>query len=75
MLACRDSPTVSLPFLRHYPTFGLHYIDYALPQAYNVSLRAPCERWEWVLQNDPKALPLGLLQGARACEALVRPQA
>ena len=35
-----------LVFLRHYPTFGLHYIDYALPQAYNVCVMAPCEGWE-----------------------------
>jgi len=35
----------TLPFLRHYLTFGLHYIDYALPQAYNVFvIMPPCER-------------------------------
>ena len=34
----------TLPFLRHYPTSGQHYIDYALPQAYNVRIiMAPCE--------------------------------
>jgi len=36
--------------LRQYPPSGLHYIDYALPQAYNVFvIMAPCKRcyWAW----------------------------
>src|SRR5262245_25389975 len=42
--AVLSSPTVSLPFVRHYPTPGLHYIDYALPQVYNAFvIIVPCE--------------------------------
>jgi hypothetical protein len=34
----------TLPFLRHCPTFGLHYIDYALPQVYNAFIIiVPCK--------------------------------
>ncbi len=33
------------PFFETYPTFRLHYIDYALPQVYNAFvIIVPCKR-------------------------------
>ena len=54
----------SLPFLRHYPTSGQHYIDYALPQVYNAFvIIVPCEHCYWAWGKTPeKPLQYGLIR-------------
>src|SRR5262245_17910040 len=67
-----DSPTVSGPFLRQNPTFGLHYIDCASRQAYNDrhgALRALSMGME---HSSLKTLPVWLYQGKMTCESMVR---
>jgi hypothetical protein len=57
----------TVPFLRHYPTSGLHYIDYALPQVYIAFvIIGPASADTGMGQHCPKASPVSHYQDKTA---------